>query len=168
MFPAFSPNPFMTLRSLEGIQVTDTSPPLPPAASSQNQGLQAVPTFLLLPRSRGPGSRSLVAQVLGCIASPAPRPACLWGGGVDLPQGQWQDTARRDSTASSRGQALSGVRRACFLVPDLLRFHTLSCGLTGSSRTCELGPLLRPPPPGKPLAVLAVGETGWGLPSGWH
>ena len=40
MFPDFFSNPFMTLRSLEGIQVTDISPPTP-AASSQNWGLQA-------------------------------------------------------------------------------------------------------------------------------
>lgn len=39
------------------------------------------------------------------------------------------------------GQALSGVRRACLLVPDLLRSHALSCGPTGSSGTCDLGPL---------------------------
>ena len=38
------------------------------------------------------------------------------------------------------GQALSRLRRACLLVPDLLRSHALSCGPTGSSGTCDLGP----------------------------
>lgn len=83
MFPAFFSNPFMTLRSLEGIQVTDTSPPTP-AASSQNWGLQAgLPPFLLPPPFPRPWFQvSCCSGVLGCIASPAPQSRLAFGVGV--------------------------------------------------------------------------------------
>lgn len=100
--PAFFSNPFMTLRSLEGIQVTDTSPPTP-AASSQNWGLQAglppLPLPCPIPEALVPDLFSCCCSgVLSCIASPAtPGPACLWGEGVDSPRDSVKDTTRRDS-----------------------------------------------------------------------